>query len=380
MPAVGGGARREMSRRNSAAGEKGLCDMDRYGIILAGGGGTRFWPLSRAEKPKQFLNLSGKDCLVNETADRLLPLTGAGKVFVVTSAAQSAQMSAVTAGRVPRENIFREPAARGTAACVGYAAVKLQKKYGDGVMIVTPSDAYIKDADAYLQVLTAAADAAERNDCPVIVGVEPTHPATGYGYIHCGNRVGAARKVLRFTEKPSYEKAAEYLASGEYLWNCGIFVWKISVVLERIEKYLPDIYKGLQQIAAAVGTPDEERITAEIYPTLRDISVDYGILEKSTDILAVKGSFGWSDVGSWDALDGIYGKDASGNVSVGEVVAVDCEDSVFFASDRLLTAFGVKDIVVVETADAVMVCPRSHAQDVKKLVEYLKKSGKTGVL
>lgn len=360
--------------------EKGHCEMDRYAVILAGGGGTRFWPLSRAKKPKQLLNLTGKDCLINETADRLLALTGKQNLFVVTSAEQSAQVAAATAGRLPFENIFREPAARGTAACIGYAAVKLQKQYGDGIMIVTPSDAYIKDTDAYLQVLTTAAEAAEKYDCPVTVGVEPTCPATGYGYIHYGDRLGAARKVIRFTEKPSEAEAEKYLADGKYLWNCGIFVWKISVVLGKIGQYLPDIYEGLQKIAAAVGTPDEERVTAEIYPTLRDISVDYGIMEKSTDILTVKGSFGWSDIGSWDALDAIYGKDERGNVVAGDVVATDCDDCVFFSSDRLLAAFGVKDLIVAETADAVMVCPKSRAQDVKKLVEYLKKSGKKGTV
>ena len=363
-----------------AAVQKAQTAMDRYAVILAGGGGTRFWPLSRAKKPKQLLNLTGKDCLVNETADRLAALTGGRNLFVVTSAQQRVQILQATAGKIPSDNVFFEPAARGTAACIGYAAIRLRRLFGDGIMIVTPSDAYVRDTDAYLQTLSAAAEAAERYDCPVTVGVQPTYAATGYGYIRYGDRLGAARKVIRFTEKPCEADAEQYFESGKYLWNCGIFVWKISLVLEKIGQYLPDIRAGLEKIAAALGTPDEEKVTAEVYPSLRNISVDYGIMERTTDTLTVKGSFGWSDIGSWDALDAVYGKDAQGNVLVGDVAAPDCENCVFFSSDRLLAAFGMKDIIAVETEDAVMVCPKDRAQDVKKLVEYLRKSGKKGAL
>ncbi len=354
--------------------------MDRFGVILAGGGGTRFWPLSRADRPKQLLCLSGGDCMVNETALRLAPLTGKENLYIVTSAAQRGAIVRATAGKVPSGNIFAEPAARGTAACIGYAAMKLRSLYGDGVMIVTPSDAYMRDEESFLQTLSFAADAAERYDRPVTVGVEPTFPATGYGYIRCGAREGAVRKVLRFTEKPSEEAAKEYISSGEYLWNCGIFVWKISVALRKIREFLPDIYAGLERIAASFGTSDESAVTAAVYPSLRDISVDYGVMERSEDILTVKGSFGWSDVGSWDALDAIYGKDERGNVLAGDVAAPECEDCVLFSSGRTLAVFGVKGLVVAETPDAVMVCPKDRAQDVKKLVEYLKKSGKKGIV
>lgn len=354
--------------------------MKTYAVIMAGGGGTRFWPLSRKQTPKQLLNLSGKDAMVNETIARLSRVAAQDDIYIVTNCSQAEKMSVVTAGKLPAANILKEPAARNTAACVGYAAMKLYKTCGDGIMVVSPSDAYIRDEAEYARVLRLAVAAAEENDALVTVGITPTFPATGYGYIHFEATEGAVKKVRQFVEKPDLPTAEKYLQSGEYVWNSGVFVWKVSVILEKFRKYLPDIFSGLEQISAAFGTEAEERVLREIYPEIRSISVDYGIMEKADNILVVPGEFGWNDVGSWDMMGVLHAADGDGNIVLGDALAVDCRDTTVYSSQRLVAVVGTEDLVVVETPDVVMVCPRSKAQDVKKLVDALKEKNRTEVL
>lgn len=353
--------------------------MKTYAVIMAGGGGTRFWPLSRKETPKQLLNLSGKDAMVNETIARLCRVAQAENVFIVTNCTQAEKMTAVTAGRLPAENILQEPSARNTAACIGYAAMKILKARGDGVMVVTPSDAYIRDEAEYARVLQTAVRAAEESGALVTVGITPTFPATGYGYIRFEGE-GAVKKVRKFVEKPDLDTAKDYLASGEYVWNSGVFVWKVSVILEKFRTLLPDIYADLEKIAAAFGTPDEEQVLNGVYPNIRSISVDYGIMEKSDDILVVPGEFGWNDVGSWDMMNVLHKEDGNGNIALGDALVLESKNTTVYAGSRLVAVVGTDDLVVVETPDAVMVCPRSKAQDVKKLVDALKEQSRTDVL
>lgn len=349
-----------------------------YGVIMAGGGGTRFWPLSRRRTPKQLLNLSGKDIMVNEAADRLAQVAAYRNLYIVTNCEQAEEMKRVTAGRIRADHILSEPAARNTAACIGYAAMKIVHDRGDGILVVTPSDAYIRDTQAFAAVLERAVDAA-RGGALVTVGITPTFPATGYGYIRCAKGEGAL-PVEQFIEKPPREKAEEYLASGRYFWNSGMFIWKASVILQRIETLLPELYGGLQAIAASFGREDEARVTAQVYPTLPSVSVDKGILERTDGILVVPGEFGWNDVGSWDMLGALHPCDENGNIAVGDTIAVDTENTVLYAGGRLVAAVGVSDLVVVETPDAVLVCHRSAAQDVKKIVDRLKEAGREELL
>ena len=353
--------------------------MKTYAVIMAGGGGTRFWPLSRKETPKQLLNLSGKDAMVNETIARLCRVTQAENVFIVTNCTQAEKMTAVTAGRLPAENILQEPSARNTAACIGYAAMKIAKARGDGVMVVTPSDAYIRDEAEYARILQTAIRAAEESGALVTVGITPTFPATGYGYIRFEGE-GAVKKVRKFVEKPDLDTAKDYLASGEYVWNSGVFVWKVSVILEKFRTLLPDIYADLEKIAAAFGTPDEEQVLNGVYPNIRSISVDYGIMEKSDEIFVVPGEFGWNDVGSWDMMNVLHKEDGNGNIALGDALVLESKNTTVYAGSRLVAVVGTDDLVVVETPDAVMVCPRSKAQDVKKLVDALKEQSRTDVL
>ena len=352
--------------------------MKTYGVILAGGGGTRFWPLSRKELPKQLLNLTGKDLMVNETIDRLAGNVAKEDILVVTNCTQTELMLEATAGRVSPDHVLSEPAARNTAACIGYAAMEILRKYGDGVMCVLPSDHYIKKTDVYKKVVADALRTAAETDALVTLGIQPTYPSTGYGYI-CHEEEKAAGgfwAVRSFVEKPNLEKAKEYILSGEYLWNSGMFFWKASVIMRYFEELLPEIYACLQKIGGAMGTEEEAKVIQEVYPQIPKISIDYGIMERAGKVLVLEGDFGWSDVGSWDALEALYEKDEYGNITYGEQVHIDTHDCIIYAKNKLVTTIGLDNVIVVETEDAVLVCDKNRAQEVKKIVEALQDCNK----
>lgn len=356
-------------------------EMKRYGVIMAGGGGTRFWPLSRKDLPKQFLNLTGTDLMVNETIDRLLPLIPRENIFVVTNSSQAELMYTSTEGRISKSQILSEPAARNTSACIGYAAMELVRKYDDGVMCIFPSDHYIKERENYETVLEEAMRAAEETDQLVTIGIKPTFAATGYGYIRRGS--GEGRKyypVEEFVEKPDVKTAKKYIQQGDYLWNSGMFLWKASTILKHFEKLLPDVYECLLQIGEAMNTPEERSVLEAVYPTIPKISIDYGIMERSKDVLVVEGSFGWNDVGSWDALQSLYEADENGNIIYGDQVHIDTKNCISYAKNKLVAVLGVEDLIIVETDDAVLVCHKDKAQDVKKIVQELDMQGKTEYL
>lgn len=352
--------------------------MKTYGVILAGGGGTRFWPLSRKELPKQLLNLTGKDLMVNETIDRLEGNIAKEDIFVVTNCTQAELMLEATAGRVSPDHVLSEPAARNTAACIGYAAMEILRKYGDGVMCVLPSDHYIKKTDIYKKVIADALRIAEETDALVTLGIQPTFPSTGYGYICHEEKKGGngAYRVRHFVEKPSLEKAKQYLLSGEYLWNSGMFIWKASVIMRYFEELLPEVHACLQRIGEVMGTEAEPGVIQEVYPQIPKISIDYGIMERADRVLVLEGDFGWSDVGSWDALEALYEKDEYGNITYGEQVHIDTHDCIIYAKNKLVTTIGLDNVIVVETEDAVLVCDKNRAQEVKKIVEALQNCNK----
>lgn len=366
--------------------------MKRYGIIMAGGSGTRFWPLSRKKLPKQFLNLTGKDSMLNETIDRLFPVIPRDRVFVVTNAAYGDVTYKTAGGRLSPDHILAEPAARNTAACIGYAAMEIMKKYGDGVMGIFASDHYIRDEAGFRTVLEQAMTEAERTDKLITIGIRPTFPSTGYGYIRrketavlCeGAPLPAGSlpvyEVEEFVEKPGEETAKRYLASGNYLWNSGMFVWKASVILREFEKLLPDIYACLMEIGESMGTEREQETIARVYPGIHKISIDYGIMERAENVVVLEGDFGWNDVGSLDALSALYTPDEQGNMSHGEQISLDASGCISYGRDKLITLIGVENLIVVEGEDTILVCDKSRAQDVKQVVERLEACGKTHYL
>lgn len=348
---------------------------------MAGGGGTRFWPLSRQKTPKQLLNLSGKDLMVNETIDRLAMTIPGKNMFIVTNASQVESMKKATRGRVMPNHILSEPSARNTAACIGYAAVEIIKKYGDGIMVIAPSDAYIKDWDKFTDVLSVAINVAENENKLVTIGITPTFPATGYGYIKfIDKELSGAKFVEEFKEKPDLETAKKYISSGDYVWNSGMFIWKASIIMEHFKEFLPDIYMDLMIIADAMGTNEEYNIIEKIYPNIRKISIDYGIMEKSNDVLVVSGEFGWNDVGSWDMMNVLHSEDINGNISIGDVLNIDTNNTIVYSDSKLIATVGVDNLIIVQTKDAILVCDRNKAQDVKKVVDSLNELGRNELL
>lgn len=348
--------------------------MKTYGVIMAGGGGTRFWPLSRKSRPKQFLNLSGKDTMVMDTAKRLAGIANASDIFVVTSKTHQDMTAELTKGTLQPDHILGEPAARNTAACIGYAAMEIVKKYEDGIMVIVPSDHFIKDEKEFTNVMNMAVRIAETTDRLVTIGIKPTFPCTGYGYIkNMESADDRFREVLEFVEKPNLETAEEYLISGEYAWNSGMFVWKASTILGYFERLLPDIYEYLVKIGDAMGTPDEANVIQELYPQIPKISIDYGIMERAKGILMLEGDFGWNDVGSFDALEEVYGADKDGNVNMANAHVIDTTDCILYGTDKgkLIAALGVQDLIIAQTDDVVLVCDKDRAQDVKLFVEQM---------
>lgn len=357
--------------------------MKRYGVIMAGGGGTRFWPLSRQKISKQLLNLTGKDLMVNEAVDRLAYITKEENIFIVTNAAQASTMLKVTKERIAPKHILSEPTARNTAACIGYAAMEIIRKYGDGVMVITPSDHYIKDTAEFVRIMNIAANAAEATGKLITIGIKPTFPSTGFGYIRFSGSVEDAKPVLEFKEKPDEETAKGYIASDEYAWNSGMFVWKASIILEKFRELTPDIYADLETIGNAMGTADETNIINAVYPNIRKISVDYAIMEPSApkgEVLVIPAEFGWNDVGSLDMLGVLHEPDAEGNVLLGDTLAIDTTNTVLYSSKTIVTTVGVDNLVVVETPDAIVVCRKDKAQDVKKIVDTLSNAGRAELL
>lgn len=351
---------------------------------MAGGGGTRFWPLSRQKTPKQLLNLSGHDLMVNEAVERMATVIGKSNIFIVTADVQAPAMITATAGKVFPRNILAEPAARNTAACIGYAAMEIYKKYGDGVMIITPADHYIENVEALTEIFKTAILTAEDQDKLVTIGLKPTFPSTGFGYIKYDPATdGDVKPVIEFREKPDEETAKKYVESGRYAWNSGMFIWKASLILAKLQEYVPDIYADLEKIGNAMNTPQEQEVLHDVYPNIRKISIDYAVMEPSAskgDVLVIPGDCGWNDVGSWDMMDILHDPDENGNVLLGDVVAVDTKDTVIYSSTRTVTAVDVENIVIVETPDAIMVCTKDKAQEVKKIVDALNEAGRKELL
>ena len=341
-------------------------------VIMAGGRGERFWPKSRNNCPKQFLSLTAdKETMIQKTVKRLDKIVEPGDVFVVTNAAYR-EIVETQLPQIPKENILSEPCARNTAPCIAYAAAVIKKKYDDAVMLVLPSDHLIGYVNIYHRALRKAIAAAEEGKNLVTIGITPTYPETGYGYINFGDEKGDAFEVERFVEKPDLATAKKYLASGNYLWNSGMFVWKVSSIMANIQKFMPEVYDGASRIGESFGTDDFEEVLIREFEAFPSESIDFGIMEKAENIYTIPGSFGWDDVGSWLAMERINETDDDKNFIEGDVIAVDSKRTTICGGKRLIAAVGTRDLIIVDTDDVLLVCSKNSTQDVKKVISKLK--------
>jgi mannose-1-phosphate guanylyltransferase len=365
-----------------------------YPVIMAGGSGTRFWPLSRKARPKQFLALAGDQPLLTATVRRLPPLARAEDIYVVCGPVHAAAARKLVK-ELPARNIIVEPCARNTAPCVGLAALHVAARQKKGIVAMLPADHHIARPEAFREAIAEAARLAAQGHI-VTIGIRPHAPETGYGYLKVGARLagqgkgrGTARvptrnqahKVERFVEKPDVVTAARYLADGHYLWNSGMFVFRADVILDEIRRAMPVLGEQLDAIQKSVGTPAYQRTLARIFPDCPSISIDYGVMEKSQRIVVVPADFGWSDVGSFAALPEVRPVDHLGNVAEGDALVIDGRDNVVIASGgRPVAVVGMEGVVVIDAGDAVLVCRKDRAQDVRKAVDELARRGREEVL
>lgn len=348
-------------------------------VIMAGGKGERLWPLSRSSRPKQFVEFFGKTLLA-WTAERILPLVGAGKVYVVTQREHAARTLKELPFLSPR-NLLLEPVGRNTAPCIGLAALFLSRfSSPEEVMVVLPADHVILDHKRFREALELAVEVAQTGEWLVTFGIPPDRPHTGYGYIRYGElfREDARGRVYygeEFTEKPDRKRAFEYLRLGKYLWNSGMFVWTVGAILEALQQWAPEIARGLEEVERALGTSKEQEVLESVFAALPSLSIDYAVMEKASNVLVVSGEFGWSDVGSWESVRDIFPKDAFGNVALGECVAFESKGCVLWTK-KPVVAFGVEDIVLVEEEDVILLMPRERDQEIRVLLEHLRRNGK----
>lgn len=343
-----------------------------YGLILAGGKGTRLYPLSRSEQPKQFLKVINNKSFLENTVDRITPLIEKENIYVVTNQDYKDKIREELNG-IKKENVFTEPENKETATCIGLSAVKLLKKDKDAVMVVLPSDHHIEGEKEYIEILTQAVNIANKKKGIVTLGIEPTRPETGYGYIEMGEKILGNKesyRVERFTEKPNIEVAKDFLEKGTYLWNSGIFIFRADVILREIEKYLPKLYKSLVDIYEAIGEENEEEVIMEQYNLIDGISIDFGIMQKTRKAFVIKSNFVWDDIGSFSALSRYL--DTSGTNSVSENIYLqDCTNCSIFGEKNLIIGLGVQDLVIVDAGDVILIMDKNKDQEIKHLLSSL---------
>ncbi len=354
-----------------------------YAIVLAGGSGTRFWPLSRRRRPKQLLTLLGKKTLLEETVTRLGGVIPPDRIYVYTSELLKNACARCLRG-IPRSHVIAEPAARSTAPTIGLAAHEILRRDPDGIMVVLPADHVIRKAAKFRGTLRAACRWASDEGRSVTVGLKPTRAETGYGYIRKGQLAGTAGgeaifAVDRFTEKPPLESALEYFASGQYLWNGGMFIWRAATLLRNLERAKPEMARGLAKIAAAGGVRAAGAMR-RIFPRLEKISIDYALMESVSNCFVIEADIGWSDVGSWEVVHKLQSMDQDGNVRPRASLSLDSHGNMIVAQGKTVVTVGVRDLVIVDTEDALLVADLRRSQDIGKAVQELERQGRKDLL
>jgi len=358
--------------------------MNSYVVIMAGGSGERFWPLSRMQRPKQLLALTSDRMMIEEAIDRIAPIVPAERILIITSRVLQQPIIDALPG-LPPENVIAEPAKRNTAPCLALACSVIEaREGGDALMAVLTADHFIGDVEAFRHDVLVALSYAENNDALITLGIPPTRPETGYGYIRMTEKAAPSQvtSVAEFREKPTIDVAMQYLRSGEYVWNSGMFFWRTHALADAMHANLPEVGSHINDMTSAISAEDTSALEST-FAKMPDISIDYGVMERAPNVFVVPASFPWDDVGSWDSLDRMQPRDEQGNVMQGAVTAVDTHNSVIVnAHDgaHVVTGVGLDDVVIVVTNDATMVCTKERAQDVKLIVKTLRERGRTDVL
>jgi mannose-1-phosphate guanylyltransferase len=356
--------------------------MDKFIVIMAGGSGTRLWPLSREVKPKQFINIDDGNCMLVRTIERVCEIVPAERCFTITNKKLVNITQKTVKDLIPYSNILVEPEKKNTAACISYATLLLKERYGEGLVCFVPADGYVKDNKAYKDAIELAYAAAEKTNDLVIIGITPTYPATGYGYIQIDNDDDSDKtlRVLKFIEKPDLETAKKLITTGEYLWNGGILVGSMDAIIKNITEFLPNHYIRLSDAVKHVDEGSGNTYIENAYNEIKNISFDNGVLENSKDVYVVKGSFDWDDIGSIEALSNTMELDVDGNAIRGKHLGIETCNSVIVGDDKLIATMGIDNLIVVSTPDAILVCPRNKAQDIKTIVDMLRCNGYKNLL
>lgn len=347
--------------------------MNLFALIMAGGIGARFWPRSKEKTPKQLLKIFGENTMIQDTVRRLNGIISLENIYIITNKVQKQEII-IQLPSIPAQNILVEPFGRNTAACIGLASLIINEKAKDAITIVLPADHIIQDISSFHNTLITAVKFANDSKGLVTIGIIPSRPETGYGYIQIDDTFISdnIHKVTTFAEKPNYATAVRFLESGDFLWNSGMFIWRIDTILEEISKYMPELNDGLEKIKSSLHSKDFDEAVTQVYGQLKSISIDYGIMEKSQKVFLTKGDFGWSDVGSWEEVYQLSEKHEDGNAIVGKVFTDMTTESYIYSPDKFTAVIGAENLIVINTKDALLICRRDKAQDVKKVIDHLK--------
>jgi mannose-1-phosphate guanylyltransferase len=347
--------------------------MNLYAVIMAGGVGSRFWPRSKKRLPKQLLKIIGNSTMIQSTVERLNGLVEKKNIYIITNEEQRPEVIKQLHD-VPVENIIEEPFGRNTAAAIGLASVIIKAKDPDALTFIFPADHIIRDEENFRNTLLSAAKFADESKGLVTIGINPSRPETGYGYIQINDNKISDNifKVYSFAEKPNYATAVRFLESGDFLWNSGMFIWRVDAILDEMKILMPDLYHGLLNISENLSTPGFKGVLTSVYSQLKKVSIDYGIMEKSSKVYLTRGSFIWSDVGSWEEVYQLAEKNEDGNSLSGNIYTDMVVDSYIYSPEKLTAVIGVDNLIVINHDDTLLICRRDKAQEVKKVVDYLK--------